>query len=92
MRSADGLGEQLICFIGGGHRDHIRIGGRIERRRFRAHVARGRDQDDALRGRIAHGELNHRVIGAGEAHIDDPRTLADGPFDAGNYLPRRRFR
>ena len=38
----------------------LRIGGRIERRRFRAHVARRRDQDDALGGGVAHRQLDHR--------------------------------
>ena len=84
--------NRVSLIVGRGHRDHVRIGGRIERRRFRAHVARRRDQDDALGGRVAHRELDHRIVRAGEAHIDDACAFVDRPFDAGDDLPRGRFR
>ena len=92
MRAAHRLREQAVVLVGRRHRDHVRIGGRIEWRRFRAHVARGRDQDDALGSGVAHRKLQHRVVGPGEAHIDDARAFVDRPFDAGDDLPRRGFR
>ncbi len=82
LRPAIGLREQLVIGVGGSDRDHVGIGGRIERRRARPGIAGGRDQHHAFVARVLHRQLQHRIIGAGEAHIDDAGAAFDGPFEA----------
>ena len=47
VASAIGAGEQLVVHVGRRHRDHVRVRGRVERRRLRAGVAGRRDHHDA---------------------------------------------
>jgi len=82
MVAAARTDEQLVVGIGRGHRDHVRIGGRIERGRFWSGIARGGDQNNALLGRRGKGKRKFRVARTREAHIDDARAIRDRPIDA----------
>ena len=82
MRSDVGGTEYLVVDVGRRHRDHIRIGGGILRRRLRPEVAGGRDQHRAFG--LGGGKLARQVrVGrAGKAHVDDARLLKRGILDA----------
>ena len=62
--AAVGAGEQLVVHVGRGDRDHVRVGGRIERRRFRPGIAGRRDQDQALVARRLERALERGIVRA----------------------------
>lgn len=68
-------GEELVSRIGRSHRDDIAIRGQKQRRRFRAGIAAGRNQNDSLgRGR-RQALCDKPVLPTGKAHIDDAGAL-----------------
>src|SRR3981189_2055945 len=67
--------KQSVLGVGGGDRDHICIGGGIERRRFRSGIADGGDHHNALRDCGGDTAFDQRILRTGEAHIDDLRAV-----------------
>ena len=82
IAAAIGAGEQLVVDVGRGHRDHVRVGARIERRRLRPGIAGRRDQHDALVVGDLERAFERGILGTGEAHVDDADALAGRPVEA----------
>ena len=90
--AAVGAGEQPVVDVGGGDRDHVRIGRRVQRRRARPGIAGGRDQDHALVvGRLERA-LERGIARAGKAHIDDADVVVDRPVEAPEDVVGRALR
>ena len=87
-----GLRQQPVIGVDRRHRDHVLVRGGIERLRARPRIAGGGDQHDAFVVRLLEGQLEHRVVGPGKAHIDDAGAFFDRPIDAGENVLRRRLR
>ena len=70
-----GRREQLFLCVGSAHRNDVRIGGGIKRRRFRPGIAcRGHHQNATAR-RCGDPPLDQRIFRAGKAHVDNLRTM-----------------
>ena len=79
MAAAVRHGKEVIVVVGRRHRDDVRIGGRPQRRRFRAGIAGRRDQHDALLLRRRERAAERRIGRTGEAHVDDAGALRRPP-------------
>ena len=89
--AAVGAREQLVVDIGRGDRDHVRVRGGIERRRFRPGIAGRRYQHDTLAVGDLERAFERRIARAGEAHVDDAHAVVDGVFDALEDVEGRAF-
>src|SRR5438270_7750196 len=54
---------------------------------FRSIAGRG-NEHDVFVACLLHGELQHRIVGAGKAHVYDAGALVDCPFEPGNQQGR----